>query len=168
MKNLNTEPLILQITGYKNSGKTTAAEAMIRHLTRKGYHVGSFKHHGHESKPQLPDEKDSTRLFMAGAVASGISGGGMFEFSTTMSLDWLSLFRLAGVDVLIIEGLKHEPYDKIVCIRSKEEIGLLSRLPNIVAVISWIPLSYHKPVFSITDTDYCDWVAQYIEKKMKH
>ncbi|MFD2618693.1 molybdopterin-guanine dinucleotide biosynthesis protein B [Terrilactibacillus laevilacticus] len=164
---MKTEPLILQVVGYQNSGKTTVAENILRYLTKKGYKAGSFKHHGHGGTPLLPKDKDSTRLLQAGSLLSGVSGEGLLTLSTNIQLDWMAIYQLAEIDVLLIEGYKQKNYDKIVCIRSEEEIGLLRQLSNIVAIISWIPLHNENNVFSINDDQYCVWLSEYIENKMK-
>ncbi|GAA3320219.1 hypothetical protein GCM10020331_030320 [Ectobacillus funiculus] len=47
---MEVRPVILQIAGYQNSGKTTVAEQIISSLTKEGLRVASFKHHGHGGK----------------------------------------------------------------------------------------------------------------------
>ncbi|RYL92097.1 molybdopterin-guanine dinucleotide biosynthesis protein B [Sporolactobacillus sp. THM7-4] len=167
LSSLGKKPCILQIVGYQNSGKTTAAGNIIRYLTQRGYKVGSFKHHGHGGTPRLPEDKDSTRLLEAGAVLSGVSGGGVFALSTSLPLNWIDLCRWLDIDVLLIEGYKQKDYDKIVCIRGRDEIDLLKKLSHVEAIVSWIPLPDEKNVFSIDDRRYCEWVARYIENKRK-
>ncbi|WP_196220153.1 molybdopterin-guanine dinucleotide biosynthesis protein B [Terrilactibacillus tamarindi] len=164
---MKTEPLVLQVVGYQNSGKTTVAGNILRYLTKKGYKAGSFKHHGHGGTPLLPEDKDSTRLLQAGSVLSGVSGGGLLTFSTNVQLDWMAIYQLTDIDILLIEGYKQKNYDKIVCIRSEDEVDLLRQLSNIVAIISWIPLPYETNVFPINDNQYCVWVSEYLENKLK-
>ncbi|MFX3623716.1 MAG: molybdopterin-guanine dinucleotide biosynthesis protein B [Ectobacillus sp.] len=161
------KPVILQIVGYQNSGKTTAAEKIIRALTEAGYKVGSFKHHGHGGKPDIP-EKDSTRHLQAGAVIAGVEGDGLFLFTARGLDDWLALYRHLHIDVVIIEGYKQKPYHKIVCVRSEEDKELLNSLTNIQAVLSWIPVYEHETVFSIQDEEaYLAWCVEYVRREME-
>lgn len=167
MSSLSAKPLILQIVGYQNSGKTTIAEKIIRHLTEVGYKVGSFKHHGHGGQPQLPHDKDSTRHLQAGSVAVGVAGDGMFLFHTKEEVNWFEFYQIVGVDIIIIEGYKQKHYNKIVCIRREEEVELLKQLSNIIAVFSWIPLPYQENVFPVDDIgSYCNWVTEYVRRKL--
>lgn len=46
--------MILQVVGHQNSGKTTLIEKCIKELTNHGIKVGTFKHHGHGGKPDIP------------------------------------------------------------------------------------------------------------------
>lgn len=40
--------MILQIVGFKDSGKTTLLQQSITFLKSQGYHIVTIKHHGHE------------------------------------------------------------------------------------------------------------------------
>ena len=37
-------PPVVAVTGFKNAGKTTAIEGVLRELTRCGYRVATLKH----------------------------------------------------------------------------------------------------------------------------
>ena len=39
--------MIIQIVGYKNSGKTTLMAHAVSFLKEKGFTVATIKHHGH-------------------------------------------------------------------------------------------------------------------------
>ncbi|WP_461201868.1 molybdopterin-guanine dinucleotide biosynthesis protein B [Anoxybacillus sp. TBDG-1] len=131
--------IILQVVGYQNSGKTTLIEKIIKRLYTNGYRVGTLKHHGHSGKVALPKEKDTTRHAEAGAVVSGVEGDGTFLFHAKghWELDeLLPIYERFSLDVLLIEGFKHAPYPKIVCLRSQEDKHLL-HLKNVLISISW-------------------------------
>lgn len=160
-------PVILQIVGYQNSGKTTVVERIIETLTEIGYKVGTCKHHGHGGKPNLPKGKDSTRHLEAGAVAAGVDGDGLFVFAASAIEDWLKLYQFLDIDVVLIEGYKRKPYNKIVCIRQEDDRKLLNELTNIQAVFSWIPIDEHERVFAIEDeSSYLAWIVKYVRREL--
>ncbi|WP_429636132.1 molybdopterin-guanine dinucleotide biosynthesis protein B [Anoxybacillus kestanbolensis] len=131
--------IILQVVGYQNSGKTTLIEKIIKRLCINGYRVGTLKHHGHGGKVTLPEEKDTTRHAEAGAVVCAVEGDGTFLLHAKghWELDeLLSVYERFPLDVLLIEGFKHAPYPKIVCLRSREDEHLL-HLKNVLISISW-------------------------------
>lgn len=69
---------LLQIVGFKNSGKTTLAEKLLRFASELGLKTAAVKHHGHGGIPELPSPRtDSVRLFEAGAGSSLVFGGGV-------------------------------------------------------------------------------------------
>lgn len=159
-------PKILQIVGFQNSGKTTVAKQLIRHLTKQGLKVGTIKHHGH-GKPTAPPEKDSTLHEEAGAVVSAVEGDGTLRLAIEQA-HWtlpeiIALYEPFLLDAIVVEGYKKETYKKVVVLRSAEQFELL-QLPNIVAVIYWPQctvenISYR--CFSINDpAQYVTFLAQ--------
>lgn len=68
------EPVIFQVSGYQNSGKTTLINKLISGLKEKGLSVITIKHHGHGGKPEAPEGKDSTSHIESGAAASLVEG----------------------------------------------------------------------------------------------
>lgn len=58
---------VLQIVGYKNSGKTTLACRLIHALSAQGLRVGSAKHDAHQFQLDDPGT-DSSRHLLHGAV----------------------------------------------------------------------------------------------------
>ncbi|NJI71352.1 molybdopterin-guanine dinucleotide biosynthesis protein B, partial [Clostridioides difficile] len=40
--------MILQLVGFKDSGKTTLLQQSITFLKSQGYHIVTIKHHGHD------------------------------------------------------------------------------------------------------------------------
>ncbi|SDI31696.1 molybdopterin-guanine dinucleotide biosynthesis protein B [Alteribacillus persepolensis] len=52
---------ILQITGYKNSSKTTLMNKLIAKAAKNHWKTAAVKHHGHGGKPSTKaTEKDVT------------------------------------------------------------------------------------------------------------
>lgn len=69
------------------------------------------------------------------------------------------------VDTILIEGYKKESYPKVVLLRSAEDVELLQKVENIVAVITWYDapanLREEYKVFHIIEEKlYIDWFLQ--------
>src|SRR5690606_30953567 len=119
---------------------------------------------GHDKKiERVTSKKDSVRHLDAGASLTTVSAGGVIQLEASKSEGWtldelIQLYSFFGYDLLLIEGYKFATYPKIVLIREKKDIELLSTLQNIVAVITWIPVDTSLPVFSIEDEEtYIKW-----------
>jgi molybdopterin-guanine dinucleotide biosynthesis adapter protein len=136
---------IIQVVGYQSSGKTTVVEKIIASFAHTGRQVGTIKHHGHGGEPaSIDDGKDSFRHRQAGAVATAVEGGGVMQLQASKEkwelTDILTIYSQIDLSLIIIEGYKAAPYQKIVMIREKKDLDLLTTLVNIKAVITWIPL----------------------------
>lgn len=65
----------------------------------------------------------------------------------------------------MIEGYKKENYPKVVLLRRNEDIALLDKMENVIAVIIWKEVTQSLPkaykTFHITEEDaYMDWFTQ--------
>ncbi|WP_251170551.1 molybdopterin-guanine dinucleotide biosynthesis protein B [Cytobacillus firmus] len=167
------EPVILQVSGYQNSGKTTLINKLISGLKEKGLSVITIKHHGHGGKPETPEGKDSTSHIESGAAASLVEGGGSLllhaEKDSWSLEEQVRIVLQLQPDVVLIEGHKKASYSKVLLLRSNEDIHLLKELENICAVISWDD-KLIKPndanlgalFFSISDPKGPDWIVEYL------
>ncbi|MCQ4085482.1 molybdopterin-guanine dinucleotide biosynthesis protein B [Saccharibacillus sp. JS10] len=138
---------ILQIVGYKNSGKTTLLQSLMTSTIDLSMQVATIKHHGHGGTPEPPPANtDSARFFEAGAVSSMVTGGGITliqqrtpgEDERLNTLDrhikWTTTH--SQPDLILVEGFKSEAYPKIVLIRSLEDWISLQHLSSIMLVIA--------------------------------
>lgn len=161
---------ILQIVGYQNSGKTTLTERLIQAFSDEGMKVATIKHHGHGGYPEMP-QKDSERHRQAGAVVSAVEGAGLLSLSSLRD-EWslkeiIRLYQFFEVDLILIEGYKTENYPKVVLIRRNEDIALLDKVENVMAVITWTDavqsLQETYKTFHITEEElYMEWLVQTI------
>lgn len=159
---------IIQVVGYKNSGKTTLAAGMIRFFSGEGRRTAALKHHGHGGAPDAQLLTDSAKLTEAGAILSGVEGAGVLQL-TIVQPDWsidqlLSFYRLLPVDLLIIEGYKALDFPKIVLLRSPEDLPLLDNLSNIAAVAASFALdaAIPYPVLQPDAEQICGWLSQHV------
>jgi molybdopterin-guanine dinucleotide biosynthesis adapter protein len=135
------KPVIFQIVGYQNSGKTTVANKLIERFSAIGWKVATIKHHGHGGKPDIIEEKDSSCHVGAGAVVSLVEGDGRLLIHAEKEL-WSVAERIKLVtqfepDLILIEGHKHEGFPKLVLLRGEKDGELLSKLNNIRAAFYW-------------------------------
>ncbi|WP_421380919.1 molybdopterin-guanine dinucleotide biosynthesis protein B [Bacillus salacetis] len=163
---------IIQVVGYKKSGKTTLSSKLIKMASDMGYQVGSCKHHGH-GKPDILPGTDSDRHQKAGAIMSGVEGGGTLDLSI-LNKKWtlgniLEFYRLIELDLIIVEGFKKEIHPKIVLIRSEDDLHLTADLDNIIAVVG-DPTSKLKHENSVQyfksfhQEDFDKWYIDYLSR----
>ncbi len=108
---------IMGVCGFKNSGKTTLVEKLVRHLTGLGYKVSTVKHAHHDFDIDH-EGRDSFRHRKAGATEVAIVSQQRFAImnelrgTTPPALDEI-LAKLSPCDLVIIEGYKRDTHDKI-------------------------------------------------------
>ena len=144
---------ILGFVAYSGTGKTTLLEKLIPLLKERGLHVGLLKHGHHEFDIDHPG-KDSYRLREAGAeqvmVASRKRWALIHENSE--GLPEPDLASLIGhfdesLDMLLVEGFKHERYTKIELQRTElNKPPLYPEDSDIVAIISDQPEQLDAPL----------------------
>jgi molybdopterin-guanine dinucleotide biosynthesis protein B len=142
--------VIVAVVGSSNSGKTTAVEALIKGLSKRGYTVASAKHIPDPEFTIDTEGKDTWRYAKAGA--SSVLSVARKELTVIKKVDTTeySLEQLVAetpdeVDIIILEGFKglieqDTSIPKIVATKMGEEISeALERYKNILAFIGRIP-----------------------------
>ena len=128
-------PKTVSVTGFKNSGKTSVVEALVRELSSRGRRVGTLKHTADDIDLDTPG-KDTRRHRDAGSVATGI----LQESTTALFIDEkLSIHqaaeKLGAIDYLVIEGFKTvDTHARIIVPRDNGDIELLSNGLEIATV----------------------------------
>ena len=105
---------------YSGTGKTTLLAGLLPRLQSRGLRVAVVKHAHHAFEMDQPG-KDSHSLRLAGAhqvlVASRKRMAWVREFQPERSepslQDALDALDPRGLDLVLVEGFKHEPYPKI-------------------------------------------------------
>lgn len=125
---------VVQVVGYKNSGKTTFISQWIEYLKKKDYHVATIKHHGHGGEPEQVQETDSYQHFNRGAKLTTVIGENQLLMTADkkkLSLEKLLLFYQAiDIDVVMIEGYKHLPLPKVVLLQQERD-PILETVENV-------------------------------------
>lgn len=135
------KPVIFQVVGYQNSGKTTITMKLIQSLSAHGLKTVTLKHHGHGGKPDVPQEKDSARHISAGAVATLVDGAGRLllqaDHVVSSLEEKIKLLQFFDPDVILIEGYKHKPFPKLLILRDLADLHLLTETPNVKLILYW-------------------------------
>ncbi len=160
---------VLQVVGFKNSGKTTLISRWVRLLKENGLTVAVVKHHGHASSLALPDEEtDGVQFFESGADVSLVAGAGTAQLLLNEEPNFTQLVKLATInepDILLIEGFKQEEEKKVVLLRDEADWKSLQQLTHIQLVVSCdkLNLSIEK-VNHLLDHQVDEWFLQWIQE----
>jgi molybdopterin-guanine dinucleotide biosynthesis adapter protein len=149
-----TSTSIIQVVGYKNAGKTTLVACLVRALTEAGCKVGTIKHDGHQFDVDQ-EGTDTWQHRKAGASMTAITSSDRTVMMEEKPTDLKGLVRrMLEMDAIVIEGFKEADYSKVVMIRTAEDIELVHRLRQVIAVVTWMPeLTFDIPTFPIQQTD---------------
>lgn len=147
---------VIGIVGWKNSGKTTLAGALIRELSSRGRRVNSIKHAHHGVDVDQPGT-DSYQHREAGAQEVILAGGQRFAIMHELrgaaepTMDEL-LARLGPCDWVVVEGFKSHAHPKIEVHRqASERAPLYPQDDSIIAVAADYTPDFSGPVFDAND-----------------
>lgn len=116
---------VLQIIGFKNSGKTTLLNALIKASRKENYTVSAIKHDAHDFSIDHPGT-DSNSFQENGAEAVVIANSRQYAVIEKAGLDLkAAIQKLPKSDIILVEGYKQGPFPKIVLVREKADIELL-------------------------------------------
>lgn len=147
---------IFGIAGYSGSGKTTLIEKLVPLFTGGGLRVSLIKHAHHSFDIDHPG-KDSYRHRHAGCsevlVTSRLRWALMHESRGAREPTLEEMIKLiAPCDLLLIEGYKRQPFDKLEVYRSTlGEPLLFPQDPRIVAIAGDQRVDSELPQFDIDD-----------------
>ncbi|MFN3461113.1 MAG: molybdopterin-guanine dinucleotide biosynthesis protein B [Oceanibaculum sp.] len=148
---------VLGLAGWSGAGKTTLLARLIPELIGRGVSVSTMKHAHHAFDVDTPG-KDSYVHREAGAsevmVASGKRWALMHELRDAAEPDIAALIRhMTPVDLLLVEGFKSGPHDKLEIHRAANGKPLLSAGDaTYVAVVSDGPVPDTRlPVLDLND-----------------
>jgi molybdenum cofactor guanylyltransferase/molybdopterin-guanine dinucleotide biosynthesis protein MobB len=153
------------IAGWKNSGKTTLTVALIKELSKRGYRVATVKcsHHDYAFEESLQNAdrrpRDTDLHRSAGACGTGFMGGATFgivdnERALRPQLDVsgnrmqdlaLLIEALADADIILVEGFKAAPFNKIEVRSAVAAPRLAEQDGTVVAVATVDPKSGSSP-----------------------
>lgn len=112
-----TRPVVVAVSGVKNSGKTTLIEGMLPHLIAKGLTVAVIKHDGHSFESDPPGS-DTGRHFQAGACGTAIFDGEKVKVVRRSREGEQSLFAcFPEADLILLEGFKSSLWPKLELVR---------------------------------------------------
>ncbi len=165
---------LIAVAAWSGTGKTTLLKKLIPALCARGIRPGLIKHTHHDMDVDTPG-KDSYELRKAGAaqtlVASSQRWALMTETpdETELDLNWLvSRMDATKLDLVLVEGFKHEPVPKILLWRADcgHDISELMIDEHAIAVASDVELALSVPVLDINDIkEVAEFVLQWLGQK---
>lgn len=152
---------LLAIAAWSGTGKTTLLKKLIPALCARGIRPGLIKHTHHDMDVDKPG-KDSYELRKAGAaqtlVASSQRWALMTETPDEADLDLaylVSRMDASKLDLVLVEGFKHEAVPKILLWRSDcgHSLQELTIDEHVLAIASDIPLQTAVPCLELNNTE---------------
>ncbi|EAD1763775.1 molybdopterin-guanine dinucleotide biosynthesis protein B [Listeria monocytogenes] len=138
---------ILQIIGFKNSGKTTLLNALIRASRKKNYTVSAIKHDAHDFSVDHAGT-DSYSFQESGAEAVVIANSRQYAVMEHTGIDLkTAIQKLPESDIVLIEGYKEGPFPKIILIREQAEIELLNNSKAVHKIVTHNPALKNEAIF---------------------
>ncbi|MEO6165535.1 MAG: molybdopterin-guanine dinucleotide biosynthesis protein B [Candidatus Binatia bacterium] len=160
-------PKVLLIVGYKKVGKTTLIEKLIPELARRGYRVGTVKHH-HSDFPVAVDTvgTDSWRHRQAGAASVALATptniSTFRDGMSSITLDQL-VSALGPLDIVLVEGFHDEARAKIEVLSDRYDERLCVEDNHLLAVVGRTASDESVPGFGL---DSIKPLVDLIEKKI--
>lgn len=123
---------LLGFVAYSGTGKTTLLEKLIPQLKTAGLHIALIKHAHHDFDIDIPG-KDSYRLRKAGAEQMMVASRQRWALVTELDKEQsepclqelLQHLDHEKLDLILVEGFKHEGFAKIELHRPALGKGLL-------------------------------------------
>ncbi|EAC6123058.1 molybdopterin-guanine dinucleotide biosynthesis protein B [Listeria monocytogenes] len=138
---------ILQIIGFKNSGKTTLLNALIRASRKENYTVSAIKHDAHDFSVDHVGT-DSYSFQESGAKAVVIANSRQYAVMEQTGIDLkTAIQKLPESDIVLIEGYKEGPFPKIILIREQAEIELLKNSKAVHKIATHNPALKKEAIF---------------------
>lgn len=158
---------IISIVGKSGSGKTTLIEKIIPELRKHGYRIAAIKHHSHPGFEIDQPGKDTWRFARAGSdcviIASPDKIAKIQNITHELSLDEITS-SITGVDIILTEGFKRAGKSAIEIVRQATGSDLLCSPPQLIAVVSDIPVTANVPHFDLDDVA---GIVNFIESTIK-
>ena len=159
---------VFGIVGWKNSGKTTLVESLVKCITDQGYQVSTIKH-AHHSFDIDQEGTDSFRHRKAGAKEVILSSRKRWALINELigepekDFDFL-VSSISPTDLILVEGFKEEKFNKIEVIKSaNKKIPIYKSDNDILAIVSDFQiLDVSLPIFL---RDEISKIAEFILKK---
>jgi molybdopterin-guanine dinucleotide biosynthesis protein MobB len=163
---------VLGFAAYSGTGKTTLLVQLLPRLRAAGLRIGMIKHAHHRFEIDHPG-KDSYELRKAGASQMLITSSRRWALVTDLDDEHDAVLQEAlerldqrELDLILVEGFKHEAYPKIELHRPA--VGNALIFPddsNVIAIAADAPLTLPTtlPVLDLNDVDaIADFVRQFL------
>ena len=158
---------LLAISAWSGTGKTTLLKKLIPALCARGLRPGLIKHSHHNMDIDTPG-KDSYELRKAGAAQTMVASPQRWALMTEtpdeapLNLAYLvSRMDHSTLDLVLVEGVKHEAVPKLLLFRSDagHDLSELTLDEHVIAVARDVAVELEVPVLDLNDVD---GIAQFI------
>lgn len=150
----NSTP-VLSVIGRSGVGKTTILEKLIAELKRRGYRVGTIKHHAHPGFEIDYPGKDTWRHAQAGSdhvvIAAPDRMASIRNLSREPAIEEITA-GMVDVDIILTDGYRQANLPKIEVVRAARSQQPLCDPKDLFAVIADCDLNLALPCFSLEDT----------------
>lgn len=149
---MRKKPVIVAISGVKNSGKTTFIEKMLPLLNESGIKTAVIKHDGHRFEAD-PIQTDTGRYMHAGAYAASVFDGEKFKIIRKESVDEHRLIEdFPDADLILLEGFKRSHWPKIELVRGGNSFDYVSDKETMIGLVTDLPIKMDDiPVVHLDD-----------------
>lgn len=164
---------LLAFAACSGTGKTTLLKRVIPLLNERGIRPGLIKHTHHDMDVDKPG-KDSYELRKAGAAQTIVASQKRWALMTeTPDESQLDLYYLASrmdessLDVILVEGFKHESVPKILLYREGTSLnaGDLAIDSHVIAIASDVNLRTLLPILDINHPEQvADFIVNWLKK----
>jgi len=167
-------PALLGFAAFSGTGKTTLLEQLIPLLRARGLRIAAIKHAHHDFDIDYPG-KDSYRLRKAGATQTLVASNRRWALITEHGegldepnlLELLTHIDTEHVDLVLVEGFKHETFPRIELHRpSLGHPTLFPNDANIIAIACDEILTPAPPI-PMLDLNHPQAVASFIIATLK-
>jgi molybdopterin-guanine dinucleotide biosynthesis protein B len=161
---------IITFVGKSGSGKTTLIEKLLPEIKRRGYRVGTIKHHLHKFEVDQKG-KDSWRHAQAGAdtvvIASPQKLALVKRIDFDISPDEIRDRFFYDVDIILAEGYKTHTQLKIEVFRSVvHEKPVCTGEDTLLALVSDQKLCVDVPCFGLEEiTPLVDFLEEIVLRR---
>ena len=146
---------VVCIVGRSKSGRTTLIEKLVRELKRRGYRVGTVKHHSHPGFELDKPGKDTWRHAQAGSDHVVISTpdkiASIRRVERELELDEIAA-TMTDVDVILTEGYLRAGRYRIEVVRAERSTEPICLPDDLLALASDVDVPYNLPRFGLDDT----------------
>ena len=145
---------LITIIGKSRAGKTTLMENLITELKRRGYRVGTIKHHSHPGFEIDQPGKDSWRHAQAGSdhvvIASPDRIASYRSLEHELALDDIAC-GMTDVDIILTEGYLQAGKPTIQVIREASGLELIGPPEQCFAIATDAQLAVETPCYGLND-----------------
>jgi molybdopterin-guanine dinucleotide biosynthesis protein B len=156
---------VISLVGKHNAGKTTIIIAIVKALSRRGIKTAVIKHASRNLTVE-PSE-DSEMIFLAGAgIVYAVSPEVSIKYMHQSEPNLVDICEQISpeVDLIITEGYKAEPADKIEVMRREISMQPLS-VNNTIARISDFEINDQIPRFAFDQPEeIAEFIMRYFNK----